>query len=282
MAGFGSGNSSDVATGQSARMQLNQIPADPSGTTGPPGPSNPFGPPAGQQDLASSPAQKKAAAKAIEDHIEPDTKKSGNWADEDTTAVIKEFAAKDGHGGRLAAAGVVGVDEGPSDGSVAIDDVGGRQRERARMAVVDALEVEAEPVLDGGQVVGQIEGEAVLLPRVRTAVTEDVEGEVVLLGEGEGLVGVLRREMATGWAPRAVMTSWCCWRAVAVRAPGAAVEGQHHRAVGEQVVQGHALPGRRGQGEARGLRADGQGMVGLAGVGQLLSRPRGICCWRAS
>ncbi|WP_432164952.1 hypothetical protein [Streptomyces sp. bgisy031] len=98
MAGFKSGNTGDFAADQSASMQLNQIPADPSGTTGPPGPSNPFGPPAGQQDLASSPAQKKAAAKAIEDHIEPDTKKSGDWADEDTTAVIKEFAARDGHG----------------------------------------------------------------------------------------------------------------------------------------------------------------------------------------
>ncbi|MFG3550113.1 hypothetical protein [Streptomyces sp. NPDC047725] len=72
-----------------AGMQLNQYPADQGG----PGPV--FG---GQKDLASSPAQKKAAAKAIEDHLEPDTRKAGDWADESTGAAVKAFAAKDGDG----------------------------------------------------------------------------------------------------------------------------------------------------------------------------------------
>ncbi|GDY68774.1 hypothetical protein SAV14893_081670 [Streptomyces avermitilis] len=48
--------------------------------------------------------------------------------------------------GRFGAGGVVGVGEGPADGAGAVDDVGGGQREGARVAVVDALEVEAELV----------------------------------------------------------------------------------------------------------------------------------------
>ncbi|NEB81494.1 hypothetical protein G3I40_40730 [Streptomyces sp. SID14478] len=76
----------------SAQMQLNQIPTDPGGTSSPPGVAG------GQKDLASSPAEKKAAANAIEQHIEPDTKKAGNHADEQTGAVVKAFDAKDGQG----------------------------------------------------------------------------------------------------------------------------------------------------------------------------------------
>ena len=94
--------------------------------------------------------------------------------------------------GRFGAGGVVGVDEGPADGAVAVDDVGGGQWQRARVTVVDALEVEAELVVDGGEVVGEVEGEAVLLGSVGADVAEDVEVEGVLRGEGEGLVGDLR------------------------------------------------------------------------------------------
>ncbi|MEF9906724.1 hypothetical protein V4Y04_27185 [Streptomyces sp. P9-A2] len=71
-------------------MRLNQYPADPGSSPGPVG--------GGRKDLASSPAQKKAAAKAIEENIEPDTRKAGDWADEETNAAVKAFAAKDGHG----------------------------------------------------------------------------------------------------------------------------------------------------------------------------------------
>lgn len=78
-----------VGVGQPVGMGLNQYPADPGGSPGPVG---------GSKDLASSPAQKKAAAKAIQDHIEPDTRKAGDWADEETGAAVKAFAAKDGHG----------------------------------------------------------------------------------------------------------------------------------------------------------------------------------------
>ncbi|WP_328659570.1 hypothetical protein [Streptomyces sp. NBC_00334] len=76
--------------GQPVGMRLNQFPADPGFAPGPAG--------GGEKDLASSPTQKKAAAKAIEDHIEPDTRKAGDWADEDTGAAVKAFAAKDGDG----------------------------------------------------------------------------------------------------------------------------------------------------------------------------------------
>ncbi|MFI0239812.1 hypothetical protein [Streptomyces sp. NPDC016845] len=53
-------------------MRLNHLP-DGAGITG-----------GSQKDLASSPAEKKSAARAIEQHIEPDTRKAGDWADTDT------------------------------------------------------------------------------------------------------------------------------------------------------------------------------------------------------
>ncbi|WSQ10578.1 hypothetical protein OG604_24025 [Streptomyces sp. NBC_01231] len=74
-------------------MRLNQLPADSGGSTTPPPVLG-----GGQKDLASSPAEKKAAANAIEQHIEPDTSKAGRWADEGTESAIKAFAAKDGEG----------------------------------------------------------------------------------------------------------------------------------------------------------------------------------------
>lgn len=54
------------------------------------------GPGAGR--LASAPAEKRAAAKALNDHIEPDTRRAGEWADDETGAAVKAFGARDGHG----------------------------------------------------------------------------------------------------------------------------------------------------------------------------------------
>lgn len=50
------------------------------------------------RDLASSPGEKRAAARAIEDHIEPGTRAAGRWADDENGAAVREFAAKDGEG----------------------------------------------------------------------------------------------------------------------------------------------------------------------------------------
>lgn len=58
----------------------------------------------GRVDLASSPAAKRAAARSLEQHIEPDTAKAGRWADEETTATVKAFGARDGQGWATAAA----------------------------------------------------------------------------------------------------------------------------------------------------------------------------------
>ncbi|MFF7238710.1 hypothetical protein [Streptomyces collinus] len=69
-------------------MRLNQL-ADPGGGGGS------FG---GQSGLTSSPAEKQAAANAIEHDIEPDTRTAGEWTDHETSAVVKAFGAKDGHG----------------------------------------------------------------------------------------------------------------------------------------------------------------------------------------
>ncbi|MFJ4685965.1 hypothetical protein ACIQNG_06300 [Streptomyces sp. NPDC091377] len=49
-------------------------------------------------DFGSSPEQKKAAANALEQHIEPDTKKAGEHADDRTGAAVTAFGAKDGDG----------------------------------------------------------------------------------------------------------------------------------------------------------------------------------------
>lgn len=73
-----------------ARMRLNQL-APAAGGGGAP-------------DLASTPAQKKAAANAIEKHLEPDTKKAGDTAEESTGAAVKEFSGKDGEGWDTSAA----------------------------------------------------------------------------------------------------------------------------------------------------------------------------------
>ncbi|MFE0730387.1 hypothetical protein ACFW2X_19460 [Streptomyces antibioticus] len=50
------------------------------------------------KDFASAPAQKKAAAKAIEERLEPDTSKAGTQADESTGTAATEFGPGDGGG----------------------------------------------------------------------------------------------------------------------------------------------------------------------------------------
>lgn len=78
--------------GGTVGMRLNQLPADPGG------PTDVTGPAGRKKDLASSPAEKAAAVKAIEEHIQPDTAKAGRWADEDTGSAVKTFGPKDGDG----------------------------------------------------------------------------------------------------------------------------------------------------------------------------------------
>lgn len=58
----------------------------------------------GHRTLASSPAQKRAAAKAVQDHIEPDTRRAGDWADDESGAAVKAFGARDGDGWLTSAA----------------------------------------------------------------------------------------------------------------------------------------------------------------------------------
>ncbi len=40
----------------------------------------------------------RAAARAIEDRIEPDTRTNGDWADAEADSAVEEFGLKDGHG----------------------------------------------------------------------------------------------------------------------------------------------------------------------------------------
>ncbi|MGW3205801.1 hypothetical protein [Streptomyces sp. NPDC001135] len=64
-------------------MRLNQLPADPGGG----------GPASGRPDLASSPAEKRAAANAIDQHIEPGTRAAGDYADGDSESTVRSFEA---------------------------------------------------------------------------------------------------------------------------------------------------------------------------------------------
>ncbi|WP_434595695.1 hypothetical protein [Streptomyces sp. A5-4] len=80
----------EAAQKQATQMQLNQV--DHGGGGGP------LMPGGGKPDLASSPAEKKAAADAIDQHLHKDTQKAGDWADEETVAAVNEFNAKDGDG----------------------------------------------------------------------------------------------------------------------------------------------------------------------------------------
>ncbi|MFF8484000.1 hypothetical protein ACGFZG_01625 [Streptomyces antibioticus] len=77
-------------TAEPAEMRLNQLAPAAGGGAAPL-------PPAGK-DFASSPAQKKAAAKAIEERLEPDTSKAGSRAAESTGTAATEFGPGDGEG----------------------------------------------------------------------------------------------------------------------------------------------------------------------------------------
>ncbi|MGV9254624.1 hypothetical protein [Streptomyces sp. NPDC003697] len=58
----------------------------------------------GPRDLASSPAEKQAAAKAVENRLQPGTGTAGGWADEETAAAVRAFGARDGDGWLTSAA----------------------------------------------------------------------------------------------------------------------------------------------------------------------------------
>ncbi|MFE4452910.1 hypothetical protein [Streptomyces sp. NPDC056796] len=79
----------------STGMRLNQVPGDPGG----PPVYGPFAP-----SFASSPAEKKAAADAIDDHILDDTRAAGKWADESNGAAARAFGPKDADGWDTASA----------------------------------------------------------------------------------------------------------------------------------------------------------------------------------
>ncbi|MFD8804847.1 hypothetical protein [Streptomyces sp. NPDC059597] len=54
--------------------------------------------------LASSPARQRAAARALQNSLEPDTRAAGRWAEDETGAAVKAFGARDGDGWLTSAA----------------------------------------------------------------------------------------------------------------------------------------------------------------------------------
>ncbi|WP_149184711.1 hypothetical protein [Streptomyces sp. TRM49041] len=76
----------DVASRQTARMRLNQLAPAAGGGGG------------DRPDLASSPAEKKTAAKAIHEVLTPGVTRDSKHTAVCTKAAVKEFGAKDGDG----------------------------------------------------------------------------------------------------------------------------------------------------------------------------------------
>ncbi|MFE2847139.1 hypothetical protein ACFXKS_27025 [Streptomyces scopuliridis] len=70
--------------GSAASMQLNRVPDEDRPPAPLPGGSTP--------NLASTPAQKSAAANTIETELQPNTKKAGDWADASMTSAISAFS----------------------------------------------------------------------------------------------------------------------------------------------------------------------------------------------
>ncbi|MFD7531724.1 hypothetical protein ACFV8E_29645 [Streptomyces sp. NPDC059849] len=87
---------SEARSSSSASMHLNGLPAGVGGTSPLPSAATP--------DFASTPAEKKAAADAIDGPILDATRKAGNWADGSNSAAAKAFGAKDGDGWAAASA----------------------------------------------------------------------------------------------------------------------------------------------------------------------------------
>ncbi|WP_327191211.1 hypothetical protein [Streptomyces xinghaiensis] len=85
------------SSGDSPATRLNEVPAGAGGGPGPGG-GPPILGPGGTQGFGSSPAEKKAAANAIEQHTEPNVRKAGDWAEEATDSAVKTFGARDGAG----------------------------------------------------------------------------------------------------------------------------------------------------------------------------------------
>ncbi|MFF7332430.1 hypothetical protein ACIQU5_35400 [Streptomyces sp. NPDC090306] len=52
----------------------------------------------GPSEFVSGPAEKRSAARAIEHHLEPDTRRAGDHADAETSAAVRAFGPKDGQG----------------------------------------------------------------------------------------------------------------------------------------------------------------------------------------
>ncbi|MEV6424019.1 hypothetical protein [Streptomyces sp. NPDC051662] len=65
-------------------MRLNRLPDEDRPPASAPG--------GGAPDLASTPAQKRAAANTIETELQPNTKKAGDWADASMTTAISAFS----------------------------------------------------------------------------------------------------------------------------------------------------------------------------------------------
>ncbi|MFF8956303.1 hypothetical protein [Streptomyces sp. NPDC014894] len=75
----------DTSGRQDVRTRLNQLAPDGGGGGAAP-------------DLASSPREKKAAARAINDHLEPGVRRDGGLTAETMGAAAKELGARDGSG----------------------------------------------------------------------------------------------------------------------------------------------------------------------------------------
>ncbi|MEU9419578.1 hypothetical protein [Streptomyces sp. NPDC048272] len=87
------GDGQGAPDGPSPRMRLNQLAADPGGSTTPGIPGT----------LATAPPAKKKAANTIENVLQPGTKKAADAADEPTKTAVKAFTGWDTAAGLMKA-----------------------------------------------------------------------------------------------------------------------------------------------------------------------------------
>lgn len=149
---------------------------------------------------------------------------------------------------------VVGVGGGVDDGSVAVDDEGGREREFPGFVAVEAGEIDAEAVaVEGAQFALDPERQAVVTSDPQPEVQQDVELDAVLLDPAAGELGELRRERDESRALRFDLRKNRLKSDLlfaAVRSPAAAEEAEHHGAALQERLQpdrgaGHARAGEQ-------------------------------------
>lgn len=191
---------------------------------------------------------------------------------------------------RFGADRVVGVGGGVDDGSLAVDDEGGCEREFPGFVAVEAGEIDAEAVaVECAKFALDPERQAVVTCDAQPEVQQDVELDAVLLDPAAGELGELRGERDESRALRLDLRKnrlKSNLLLAAVRSPAAAEEAEHHGAALQERLQPDRGTGHARAGEQRGAVAHARKTIEDPGSPQSLrscghhrrggGRPRGF------